>query len=142
MLNDEQILLKTSNLLENFDISGQKAQKLLREITEEELEVLQGVLKDLKGENLAFNNLFDGKMRKVIDFPTMDTQSQLGQFVQELEQRLGVTVDWEKGIVSGEKEWREHSLENDAAQIDHIMGQGAGVEKTKKKFQMNVRMIP
>ena len=138
MLNDEQILLKTSNLLENFDISGQKAQKLLREITEEELEVLQDVLDDLKGENLAFNDLFDGKMRKVIDFPTMDTQSQLGQFVQELEQGLGVTVDWEKGLVSGEKEWREHSLENDVAQINHIMGQGPAVEKTKKKFQMKI----
>ena len=32
MLNDEEILLKTAQLLENFDISEQKPEKLLREI--------------------------------------------------------------------------------------------------------------
>ena len=37
MLNDEQILLKTAKLLENFDISAKKPEKLLREIDETEL---------------------------------------------------------------------------------------------------------
>ena len=39
MLNDEQILLKTVQLLENFDISDKKPEKLLREIDEDEWEV-------------------------------------------------------------------------------------------------------
>ena len=64
MLNDEQILLKTAQLLENFDISNKKPDKLLREVNEDELEVMQGVLDDLNGENLAFNKLFAGEMRK------------------------------------------------------------------------------
>ena len=43
MLNDEQILLKTAQLLENFDISEQKPDKLLRELDEIELEALDGI---------------------------------------------------------------------------------------------------
>ena len=80
MLNDEQILLKATQLLENFDISDKKPNKLLRELDETELEAIEDVLDDMKGEDLAFNDLFDGAMRKVIDFPTMDTSTELGQF--------------------------------------------------------------
>ena len=36
MINDEQILLKTTQLLENFDISDKKPEKLLRELDESE----------------------------------------------------------------------------------------------------------
>jgi len=137
MLNDEQILLKTAQLLENFDISEQKPEKLLREITEDELEVITDVLDDLKGENLAFNDLFDGKMRKVIDFPTMDTESELGKFVEELKTKLGLTVDWEKGLVSAQREWNEASIENDEAFVQSIMGTGE-IKKVNKKFQMKI----
>ena len=73
MLNDEQILLKTAQLLENFDISAKKPDKLLRELDDIELEALDDVLDDMKGEDLAFNGLFNGEMRKIINFPTMDT---------------------------------------------------------------------
>ena len=48
MLNDEQILLKAANLLENFDISDKKPEKLLREITEDEYEVIARRLRRLK----------------------------------------------------------------------------------------------
>ncbi len=85
MLNDEQILLKTAKLLENFDISDKKPEKLLRELDESEYEIVKDVLEDLQPDDLAFNRLFAGKNRLVINFPTMDTQSELGQFVEELE---------------------------------------------------------
>jgi len=140
MLNDEQILLKTAQLLENFDISDKKPEKLLREITEDEIEVIQDVLGDLKGEDLAFNDLFDGKMRKVIDFPTMDIESELGQFVEKLKTSLGLTVDWEKGMVSAQREWQENSIENDEAFVGVLMNMdtASGLKKVSKKFQMKI----
>ena len=161
ILNDEQILLKTIKLLENLndgrgfgegeppkdkksrewykkqDIYLESDEKLLREITEDELEVIQDILSDLKGEDLAFNELFDGKMRKVIDFPTMDTESKLGQFVEELKTSLKLTVDWEKGMVSVQREWQENSIENDEAFVSSIMGAGE-IKKVNKKFQMKI----
>ena len=78
MLNDEQILLKTAKLLENFDISDKKPEKLLRELDETEYEIVTDVLDDLSPDDLAFNELFAGKMRLIINFPTMDNQSELG----------------------------------------------------------------
>ena len=102
MLNDEQILLKTAQLLENFDIFNKKPENLLREISEDEYEVVSDLLDDLDGKNLAFDELFDGKMRKIINFPTMDNESELGQFAEELKRVLGLTIDWEKGMVSSE----------------------------------------
>jgi len=138
MLNDEQILLKTANLLENFDISNKKPEKLLREITEDELEVIQDVLDDLKGENLAFNDLFAGKMRKVIDFPTLDVGSDLGKFVDAFKVQE-YDVDWDKGIVSGEKELDELSNED---RLARLLGPGRGGEAPpgpkKRKIQMKI----
>ena len=104
MLNDEQILLKTAQLLENFDISDKKPEKLLREITEDEYEIVTDVLDDLAPDDLAFNELFAGKMRLIINFPTMDNQSELGQFAEELKQVLKLNVDWETGMVSAQRE--------------------------------------
>ena len=137
MLNDEQILLKTAQLLENFNISEQKPEKLLRELDDIELEALDDILDDMKGEDLAFNGLFNGEMRKIIDFPTMDNQSELGQFAEELKKVLGLTVDWEKGLVSAQREWHENSIENDEAFVSSIMGTGE-VKKVNKKFQMKI----
>ena len=137
MLNDEQILLRTAQLLENFDISEQKSEKLLREITDQEYDAISDVIDDLKGEDLAFNDLFGGKMRKIINFPTMDTESELGKFVEELKTKLGLTVDWEKGMVSAQREWTENSIENDEAFVQSIMGTGE-IKKVNKKFQMKI----
>ncbi len=138
MLNDEQILLKTAQLLENFDISDKKPEKLLRELDDIEMEAIEDVLDDMKGEDLAFNKLFDGEMRKVINFPTMDNQTELGQFAEELKNVLGLTVDWEKGLVSAQREWTENSIENDEAYIDFIAMGGESPKKVNKKFQMKI----
>ena len=140
MLNDEEILLKTVKLLENFDISEQKSEKLLRELDEDEYEIVKDVLADLGSDDLAFNQLFAGKTRLVINFPTMDTESELGQFVEELDQVLGLSIDWEKGMVSAQREWTENSIENDEATLDYLVNLH-GPNRTKKvnrKFQMKI----
>ena len=138
MLNDEQILLKIANLLENFDISDKKPEKLLREITEDEYEVIVDLLDDLDGEKLAFNDFFAGKMRKVIDFPTLELGSDLGKFVDAFKVQE-YDVDWDKGIVSGEKELDELSNED---RLARLLGPGRGgaapPEPKKRKIQMKI----
>ncbi len=140
MLNDEQILLKAINLLENFDISNKKPEKLLREITESEIEIIDDLLDDLKGEELAFNDLFGGKMRLVIDFPTLDTTSRLGRFVnmfkelKDTENNSGYAIDWEKGIISGTRTLADSSTSALAA---HLAGSGPPTKK-ERKIQMKL----
>jgi hypothetical protein len=133
MLNDEQILLKTAQLLENFDISEQKPDKLLRELDDIELEALDNILDDIKGEDLAFNGLFNGEMRKVINFPTMDNSTDLGRF-GEFFKKQDFDVDWEKGLVSAEREVSNHNLDD---LVNHMMS-GAPMPSKKKKIQMKV----
>ena len=105
MLNDEQILLKTAKLLENFDISNKKPEKVLREVTEDEMRVLEDVLDDLDPANLPLNDLFSGKMRAVIPFPTIDPSTELGKFA-EFFRSQEYDVDWEKGMVYAERDLR------------------------------------
>ena len=138
MLNDEQILLKTAQLLENLDIFDKKPEKLLREIDEDEYEIVTDILDNLGPEELAFNKLFAGKNRLVINFPTMDNESELGQFAEELKRVLELTVDWEKGMVSAQREWTESSIENDEAYVDLIAMGGPPQKKVNKKFQMKI----
>ena len=99
---------------------------------------LQDVLDDLKGEKLAFNDLFDGKMRKVIDFPTLEVGSDLGKFVDAFKVQE-YDVDWDKGIVSGEKELDELSNED---RLARLLGPGRGgeapPEPKKRKIQMKI----
>ena len=130
MLNDEQILLKTVKLLEALSISEQKPEKLLRELDEIELEALDGILDDMKGEDLAFNKLFNGEMRKVIDFPTFDSSSELGQF-REFFKSQEYDVDWEKAMVS--------AVRNTQSLDDTIASLMSGPDKRKtKKIQMKI----
>jgi len=164
MLNDEEILLKTSKLLSNLnerrgfgqgeppkdsksrewykkqEIYLENGEKLLRELDEDEYQIVIDTLADLEPDDLAFNQLFAGKTRLIINFPTMDTQSELGQFVQELDQVLGLTIDWEKGMVSAQREWTENSIENDQAMIDYLIDLGGGnrTKKVNRKFQMKI----
>ena len=134
MLNDEEILLKTTNLLENFDIATKKPDKLLRELDDTELGILDDILDDMKGEDLAFNALFDGEMRKVIDFPTLDTSSELGKF-GEFFKKQDFTMDWEKGMLSAERDIRNSDdLLGDLIRIDR----GGQEEKKTKKIQMKI----
>jgi len=106
-------------------------EKVLREVTEDEMRVLENVLDDLDPAKLPLNDLFSGKMRVVIPFPTMDTESDLGKFVkffdiQEYE------VDWDKGIVSATREQRGGALD--------LLGRGRNEpsEKKTKKIQMKI----
>jgi hypothetical protein len=133
MLNDEQILLKTAQLLENFDISTKKPDKLLRELDEIELEALDNILDDMKGDDLAFNKLFDGEMRKVIDFPTMDPSTELGQFGNFFKKQ-DFDVDWEKGLVSAVRDVSNASTED----LVNSLLSGAPVPVKKKKIQMKI----
>ena len=93
MLTDEQILAKTSAILENLDLKWPKNEeineKVLREVTEDEMNAIEDVLYDLEPNKLPLNNLFNDKMRIIIPFPTMDTESELGQFVEELQNGNG-----------------------------------------------------
>ena len=75
-------------------------ERLLREIDEDELEHIRRAIDEMNPEDLAFNEMFDGKERVVIDFPTRDEKTELGQFINMWEE-MEYTVDWEKGIVEG-----------------------------------------
>ena len=134
MLNDEQILLKTAKLLENLGIPEQKPEKLLRELDETELEAIEDVLDDMQGEDLAFNKLFGGEMRKVINFPTMDTESELGKFKLFFDKQ-DYDIDWEKGLLSATRDVRSSDdLLDDLINMDR-----GGREKPKtKKIQMKI----
>lgn len=81
---------------------GFSGQQPLHEVSEDELEHIITAI-DLRPEDLAFNHLFKNKKRLVIEFPTINTSSDLGQFMQ-LWDDMGYEVDWEKGIVSAVKE--------------------------------------
>ena len=132
MLNDEQILLKATQLLENLGISEQKHDKLLRELDEIELEALDGILDDMKGEDLAFNGLFNGEMRKIIDFPTLDDQSELGQFGNFFKKQ-DLDMDWENGMLSAER-----TLSKTTDELVNMLAGGPDMKRRTKKIQMKI----
>ena len=107
--------------------------RLLRELDEDEYSVIQDAIDDMEPEDLAFNDLFEGKTRLIIDFQAFDETSDMGKFAKTLQDQ-GYTVDWEKGMVSAE---REVSAKSNA---DDIMAAitGARPEKKKKKIQMKI----
>ena len=165
MLNDEEILLKTANLLDTlqekcwkgYKKAGLKkkgnrmvpncvkkgkrkrlkkedlyssSEKVLREVTEDEMRVLEDVLDGLDPANLPLNDLFSGKMRVVIPFPTTDPSTELGKFAKFFETQE-YDVDWNKGMVSAVREVT--SVSDLAAQIA-----GNPNKKKIKKFQMKI----
>ena len=152
MLNDDQILAKTANLLnilqekcwDGYKQVGLKKkgdrmvpncvpvnEKVLREVTEDEMRVLEDVLDDLNPANLPLNDLFSGKMRVVIPFPTTDPSSELGKF-SEFFRSQEYDVDWEKGMVYAERDMR---TSDDF--LDMLTG-GPESEKKTKKIQMKI----
>jgi hypothetical protein len=162
MLNDEEILLKTANLLDTLQekcwkgytkkgmktMFGKKypncvkntkkrnedlyssSEKVLKEVTEDEMRVLEDVLDDLDTANLPLNDLFSGKMRVVIPFPTVDPSTELGKFAKFFETQE-YDVNWEKGMVSAVREVT--SASDLAAQLA-----GNPNKKKIKKFQMKI----
>lgn len=107
--------------------------KLLRELEEDEYELIRDAIDTMGPEDLAFNDLFRGKSRLILDFKAFDESSDLGKFAKTFQDQ-GYTVDWEKGMVYAE---REVSLKSNT---DDIMAAitGARVEKRKKKIQMKI----
>ena len=55
--------------------------QVLREIDEEELGNIQTALEEMEPTDLAFNHLFGDKMRRIIDFDTVDKSTGLGKLV-------------------------------------------------------------
>jgi hypothetical protein len=105
-------------------------EKVLREVTEDEMRVLEDVLDDLDTANLPLNDLFSGKMRVVIPFPTTDPSTDLGKFAKFFETQE-YDVQWDKGIVSATREVSSIS--------DLVAYLGGDPQKKKfKKFQMKI----
>ena len=105
-------------------------EKVLREVTEDEMRVLEDVLDDLDPANLPLNDLFSGKMRAVIPFPTIDPSTELGKFA-EFFRSQEYDVDWEKGMVYAERDLRT------ASDIFNTLGDQP-VKKKTKKIQMKI----
>tara|TARA_Y100000004_G_scaffold193438_1_gene255977 strand:+ start:103 stop:2529 length:2427 start_codon:yes stop_codon:yes gene_type:complete len=107
--------------------------KLLRELTEDEFAIIEDAIDSMEPEDMAFNELFEGKTRLVIDFKAFDETSDLGKFAKTLQDQ-GYKVDWEKGMVFAEREVSKGSS------TDDIMAAitGARPEKRKKKIQMKI----
>jgi hypothetical protein len=152
MASDEQILEKTTALLDilqekcwdGYKQVGLKKkgdrmvpncvpvnEKVLREVTEDEMRVLEDVLDDLDPANLPLNDLFSNKMRVVIPFPTIDTGSELGKFA-EFFRSQEYDVNWEKGMV-----YAERDLRTSDDFLDTLMG-GPEPKKKTKKIQMKI----
>ena len=119
---------KSEKKNEEIDLYGEK---VLREVTEDEMRVLENVLDDLDPTNLPLNDLFSNKMRVVIPFPTLDTESDLGKFAKFFRDQE-YKVEWEKGMVYAERE-------QSGGVLDFVIGQAAQAEKKKiKKIQMKI----
>jgi hypothetical protein len=108
--------------------------RLLREISEDEVEHIRAAIDEMGPEELAFNDMFQGMTRKVIDFPVRDEESELGQFVNFLTVELEYDVDWEKGILSGERKYEDKSVD---AHVQRLSGQIVKSDRTRK-IQMKV----
>ena len=78
-------------------------EKVLREITEDEMTHIVHAIDEMEPSDLAFDELFDGKKRLVLDFKTLDMQTDLGQFMHVWKE-MGYEVNWKKGTISGETE--------------------------------------
>ena len=107
-----------------------KNESILREIEEDELRVLEDVLDDLDPANLPLNDLFSGKMRVVIPFPTTDPSTDLGKFAKFFETQE-YDVQWDKGTVSATREVTD--LKDMVASL-----MGSAEKKKIKKFQMKI----
>jgi len=141
MMTDEEILHKATLMLEQLSQQPDLfIERILREVTDDEMVGVEAVLQKI-AENprgvLAFDELFGDKTRLVIDFPVKDTDSELGQFVHELEHRLKVTPDWDNGMVSIKREWTDYDRSIDD-QVASVMGQDRPPKTINKKIQMKI----
>ena len=118
----------------NFLAEGSfKDEKLLREITGDEFEHIRKALDEMEPKDWAFNDVFDGKNRVLIPFPTREAKSTLGMFVQFFDD-AGWQVDWDKGMISGTKEVMDTSPSTVGARL---FGDDVPAAKLKK-MQMKI----
>ena len=76
---------------------------LLKEITDEEAEAIQGVLDEMDGDVLAFNDLFGGKNRLIIPFATPNETTEVGKFMSffsSLEDANNLKIDYQTGVIT------------------------------------------
>jgi len=91
---------KSKEFYKKQTIELEEDAKLLREIDEDELEHIRRAIDEMNPEDLAFNEMFDGKERVVINFPTRGSGTELGEFLNMWDE-MEYVVDWQKGIVDG-----------------------------------------
>ena len=114
--------------------------KLLRELTEDELERALAAVEEIDPDELAFNQIFGDKKRLVIDFPVANLDSDAGQFVnlwaglEDTETGVGYNVDWEKGIVSGIRTMKDPTDET----LMRMLAHGEIPKPNQKKVQMKI----
>tara|TARA_R110000824_G_scaffold325132_2_gene512063 strand:- start:3814 stop:6090 length:2277 start_codon:yes stop_codon:yes gene_type:complete len=125
----------------------------LLEATDEELEHITDMLGDIDGEDLAFNDIFNGKMRLILPFPVYDENSELGKFLA-LFSKVGWTPDFEKGTMSKGKmmvkigRWfskLEHLLDswlNVQKEIEQIINRtGSDIEDEDLQYKKKTRLF-
>ena len=110
-----------------------KAAFSLREMaTEEELEHI-GAARLLEPQDLAFSGIFGDKRRIIIDFEQFSDETEIGKFVNMFH-KMGYTVDWDKGTLSGAREMRDT---NPASLAQAIMS-GGSVPAQPRKIHMKI----
>jgi len=116
-------------------------EKLLREVTEEELHHIYRAIEEMEASDLAFNELFDGKKRVVVDFPALNTTTELGRFIN-LWRQMGYDVDWQKGVISGERELKTTDIDDMIALFQSATGvmspEGPDTKVTKRKVHLKI----
>ena len=116
---------------------NEKKERLLREITEDEMEHIRNALDDMdasEGSTLAFPELFGDRTRIVLDFKTADKESELGRFINLFEV-LGYEVDWQKGLISATKTLQDSSP---SAMADRLTSGDYDAGRRQRKIQMKI----
>ena len=112
---------------------------LLREITDDEVELIQDAIDELEPEDLPFNRLFGGKERIVIPFPTFDSKTETGRFISFLTMTdqgipigfdsLTFAADFETGMMTKARPPTTEDL------LDIVMGREAK-ERPREKMKI------
>ena len=101
-------------------------EKLLREITEDELGHIEDVLDNIDPDEMPFNNLFQGKMRLLLPFSALEPGSEIGKFIRfwdSMHQGYGdeqeaVGWKWEPNFSTG-KATRKRPIFKDPQAFQH-----------------------
>ena len=127
---------KSKELYKKQVIKLENKEKLLKEITEDEIEHIRRAIDEIPSDEMAFDALFGGKMRIILDFPVVDPSTEFGKFIHMWD-LMGYTVDWEKGTVSGERILRDTSPEG---MTNALLGtlEGRQAFAKPRKIQMKI----